>query len=40
MGDNLAHGTLGHDMVITNHEFAPSKSKTQLNQAKLNLCSM
>ena len=28
MGDNLAHGTLGHDMVIAYHGVAPSKAKT------------
>ena len=35
MGDNLAHGTLGHDMVIAYHGVAPSKSKT-INLTKLN----
>ena len=31
-GGNLAHGTLGHDMVITYHGVAPSMSRTkQLN---------
>ena len=33
-GGNLAHGTLGHDMVISYHGVAPSRSST--NQLKLN----
>ena len=32
-GGNLAHGTLGHDMVITYHGVAPSMSRT--NQLKI-----
>ena len=35
MGDNLAHGTLDHDTVITYHGVAPSKSKT-IHLTKLN----